>query len=810
MSEVAEPARRSIRQDAELIFRTTFLENPYLASQTVFPKQFIFLTIPSLEMLFGGGAGGGKSKSLLFSALQYAFVPGYRACIIRRSLPDLKQSGGIIEQSHEILRNHKDAQYNFSENYWRFGSGARLDFKHLADENDKQDFQGGMWQFCVGKGTPILMADGKYKPIQSVVVGDMVETMQGPRKVQRTHSPGKKICYRITTKYSSTIISEDHRILTDHGWVSPREQISIGCHAIDSKLASSAETCRRSLQPPSCSLSDRTRVGEPSQRLHLGNYLPETVASTEDNRTDCELSYGERQASPPPVLWSCLAMLHAPSLRLVVQGNEKSTQPCAQVRAGDGSSIQDFPTDCPIGCDSCGERFRRGEECDQSCTPLQGDAAAQRRTCLLADDRPSIQERTQSDGKRCYHHPYTSEERNSFAALEMTSVEMVPAGEVEVYDLTIQGESHYISYGGIVSSNCGFDELTQFPENHYLYVFSRLRKIAINPNERKFDASLVPLRMRATSNPGGVGHKWVYDRFVNVKTKKPGTLFVPSLAKDNPFLDQESYQLSLSQLDRVTRRQLQEGDWTVTPSGGIFYEEYFKYRFSQTGGRNSGYYDLNGKKVAVSDCIRFAAADIAGTEKTSEEQKRLNDPDFTVIGIWDRTPDGELLLIHLWRGQQNIPEVEEKLAELYSQWDVQYAAVEKNGIGLPVVQAARRRGLTIKAVIAKTNKEARAQSASILMENGQVWFPYGAPWFEALKDEMLQFPVVKHDDQTDMCSIACQQVSKSLAPRRAAPEVEKEASIAKLEDETREKQKQDERKQYEVTAHRDYGWTEIA
>lgn len=51
----------------------------------------------------------------------------------------------------------------------------------------------------------------------------------------------------------------------------------------------------------------------------------------------------------------------------------------------------------------------------------------------------------------------------------------------------------------------GFDELTQFEERQYRYLFSRLRRTS--------DID-VPLRMRSASNPGGIGHEWVRHRFL--------------------------------------------------------------------------------------------------------------------------------------------------------------------------------------------------------------------------------------------------------------------------------------------------------
>src|SRR5438445_5668445 len=64
-----------------------------------------------------------------------------------------------------------------------------------------------------------------------------------------------------------------------------------------------------------------------------------------------------------------------------------------------------------------------------------------------------------------------------------------------------------------------FDELTDFTEEDYLFLFSRLRR----------NTSLkVPLRMRSASNPGGPGHAWVKERFVEPGVfEKHGRLYVP-------------------------------------------------------------------------------------------------------------------------------------------------------------------------------------------------------------------------------------------------------------------------------------------
>ncbi len=103
----------------------------------------------------------------------------------------------------------------------------------------------------------------------------------------------------------------------------------------------------------------------------------------------------------------------------------------------------------------------------------------------------------------------------------------------------------------------GFDELTQFSEAQYEYLFSRLRGTSDIP---------VPLRMRAASNPGGVGHGWVKKRFITGRA--PGVVFIPARLDDHP--DEKfkaEYRLSLAKLGGVRRKQYEEGDWDA--AGGL-------------------------------------------------------------------------------------------------------------------------------------------------------------------------------------------------------------------------------------------------
>lgn len=110
----------------------------------------------------------------------------------------------------------------------------------------------------------------------------------------------------------------------------------------------------------------------------------------------------------------------------------------------------------------------------------------------------------------------------------------------------------------------GFDELTQFNKFQYTYMMSRLRGPSEGPLSR------VPIRMRSATNPGGRGHEWVKERFIDMEDepeKRNKRAFISSGIADNPHLNVEGYRSWLAELDPATRRQLEEGDWDAREPG---------------------------------------------------------------------------------------------------------------------------------------------------------------------------------------------------------------------------------------------------
>jgi hypothetical protein len=134
-----------------------------------------------------------------------------------------------------------------------------------------------------------------------------------------------------------------------------------------------------------------------------------------------------------------------------------------------------------------------------------------------------------------------------------------PSGATLSFGYLDASNDHY-RYQSSEFQFVGFDELTQFQEHQYRYLFSRLRRLA---------GSDVPLRMRAGSNPGGVGHQWVFGRFI-AGGNTPDRVFLPATLDENPHLDREAYDAALSELDDVERERLRRGNWHVRRKGLVY------------------------------------------------------------------------------------------------------------------------------------------------------------------------------------------------------------------------------------------------
>lgn len=139
----------------------------------------------------------------------------------------------------------------------------------------------------------------------------------------------------------------------------------------------------------------------------------------------------------------------------------------------------------------------------------------------------------------------------------------------------IQYEKDVYQYQSAEYDVIRFDELTHFTEFMYTYMISRCR--GANP---------YPKRIKSSTNPGGIGHTWVKERFIDIgepnvihncklETGEEVTrIFIPSLVTDNKFmLDYDpEYIKRLDALPEKERKALKYGDWDIYD--GMFFPEF--------------------------------------------------------------------------------------------------------------------------------------------------------------------------------------------------------------------------------------------
>jgi len=117
------------------------------------PKQLLFLNSNADEVLYGGAASGGKTQSLLMSALQHVDEPNYACLILRRTYSDLVLPGAIQDRCQDWLRGTA-AVWNDSRKTFTFPSGASISFGYCQTDQDRFRYAGTeIQQLCVDELT---------------------------------------------------------------------------------------------------------------------------------------------------------------------------------------------------------------------------------------------------------------------------------------------------------------------------------------------------------------------------------------------------------------------------------------------------------------------------------------------------------------------------------------------------------------------------------------------------------------------------------------------------------------------------------
>jgi predicted phage terminase large subunit-like protein len=339
------------------------------------------------------------------------------------------------------------------------------------------------------------------------------------------------------------------------------------------------------------------------------------------------------------------------------------------------------------------------------------------------------------------------------------------------------------------------DELTHFTLKQYRELKSRVRSSWAG----------YPRRIRATTNPGGEGHEWVFERwapwldpkfelegrpkrFDEVSGKelppaKPGEVlwvlpsrdgeeyvpkgtpkaesrtFIPARVEDNPTLMRvdPGYETRLFDNDPVRAAQLRDGDWLAAYAAGLLFKRAW---FGQLA------------DAAPLQAYRVRFWDRAATEEKLKGPKK-GDPDYTVGLLYVWVPNHGFWVEDVVRERAGPKEVQAMIqqtaaldAQRYGRGVVIGLEQEPGASGVFEVQAYLDVLVRYSVIVVRPtgDKVVRAGPVSGQCKAGNVKLVKGS-WNEAFLRELEGFPKGRHDDQVDSLSGA-HMVVTSLPARQ--------------------------------------------
>lgn len=727
--------------------------------------QKAFLRTYSLEALFGGSAGGGKSSALLMSALQYVDIPNYSAIIFRRTYADLALPGAIMDRFINWVAPYEDVRWNANNYVATFPSGARISFGYL---NNSQDFL--RYKGPLAKGTEVLTSVG-WRKIEDVEVGELVASMN-PETREWDYKPVTHtwVYDHDGPIYSPRKGSDVSFAATDNHtwWVSTQRKKALKKYRTDElpKVARFPQAAHfiGGIDPGAALFPRSLRGHQRSSDLIFSNkdwaeFLGWYIAEGSTNRSSINIalhdshSHHNKQHLKDLLVRSGAHVgenprnLRISNQKLAAWLNENTGKGAHGKRIPDevfiwkteyarllldaiveGDGTWRTPTNAhyvTVSRELADGVMRLAQHCGF------------RATLDVRDDATTTPDGKEHDVRAFHVHLLHRADADTGISMSPDNTPIVSehySGTVHCltvpphHTFLIRHNGRVVWTGNSEFQFIGMDEVTEIRESDYRYMFSRLRRPASGP------LSQVPLRMRSACNPAP---NWVRQRFI-VEGKEQGRIFVPSRLTDNPGIDADSYRAALQALDPIERRRLEEGDWWATALGTLFDRS------------NLVIIDQHEiPKISTSArAVRFW--DLAATEPSHSNP----DPDWTVgtLMLFDQ---GKAYVLDVKKARVKGDKVEQLIAQTAYE-DGHSVPVrmeqEPGSSGKALVDQYARYvlpGFDFKGVRSTGDKVTRARPFAAAVANGNVHLLRG-PWMTEWLDEFSSFPeACPHDDQVD-------------------------------------------------------------
>jgi predicted phage terminase large subunit-like protein len=324
------------------------------------------------------------------------------------------------------------------------------------------------------------------------------------------------------------------------------------------------------------------------------------------------------------------------------------------------------------------------------------------------------------------------------------------AGGAAIWFSYLDGQQDVGRYAGSSFSFLGFDELPQIDELTYHRMRRVLRQATNVPHLGRSPDGLtlqdVPVRIRATGNPGGPHHDWIKRYFVDSKTREPGVAYLASRWDDNPYLDLAQYAEQLAHLPPAERERLINGDWDIPGDGSMFQRQWFKI------------IDL-ADVPKVDRAVRYW--DLAASVSTPSNP----DPDYTVGLRLEIDKDGIYYITGIIRRRLHAGQVEQLIKATAEQDgpSVQIVIEQEPGSQGEFFEQHLKRevlpGYRLSMDRPTGPKEGRAYPVASAAEQDWIKLVDG-PHTNEFLDELAQFPNGRHDDCVDALSGALRALGR--------------------------------------------------
>lgn len=132
--------------------------------------------------------------------------------------------------------------------------------------------------------------------------------------------------------------------------------------------------------------------------------------------------------------------------------------------------------------------------------------------------------------------------------------------------------------------------------------------------------------------------------------------------------------------------------------------------------------------------------------------------DFTAIAVVGVNPSGKLKVVDVRRGRWDPLQTIDELFSVHQEYKPETVVIERGAIekaiGPFLYNEMNKRGvfMNLRPETPTKDKMSRARSLQARMRAGGVEFDKQAHWYPDLEEEILRFPLARHDDQVDALS----------------------------------------------------------